>query len=275
MIEDLEKELKDVKLVEVDKKEQRKKELIEKTIKFMNEIRKKYSEMVKSVLIFGSVARGDLKPTSDADVLIILDDTIRKAGFDIEKVREDILLTASFYKDLHIQISHLTEFWEWLRLGSPEIVNYLRYGLIIYDTGFAKPIQRMLEMGLIPPSEETIRIKIKSSIARLERIKEALKGIIFDLRYCGSDIIQAAIMHIYKIQPDPKDISNFIKKMVEEGKIEEEWLKKWEELNKMWKDIDHKIVNDVDGYYLQKALTLSSEIVDRFKQFLPKELTED
>ncbi|MFH7880828.1 MAG: nucleotidyltransferase domain-containing protein [Candidatus Aenigmatarchaeota archaeon] len=275
MIEELEKELKEVKIVEIDEKEKRKKEIIEKTVSFMNEIRKKYSELVKSVLIFGSIARGDFKPTSDADVLVILDDTIKKTGFDIEKVREDILIISSFYKDLHIQTTYLTDFWQWLRLGSPEIVNYLKYGLIIYDTGFAKPVQRMLEMGLIPPSEETIRIKAKSSETRLERIKDALKGTIFDLRYCGSDIIQAAIMYIYKVQPDPKDISQFLKKMIEEGRIEEEWLNKWEELNRLWKDIDHKVVNEVDGNYLQRALTLSSEIIDRFKKLLPKEIMED
>jgi len=275
MIEELEKELKEVKIVEIDEKEKKKKEIIEKTVRFMNEIRKKYSELVKSVLIFGSIVRGDFKPTSDADVLVILDDTIKKTGFNIDVVRDDILSTASFYKDLHIQITNLTDFWQWLRMGSPEIVNYLKYGLIIYDTGFAKPVQRMLEMGLIPPSEETIRLKIKSSETRLERIKEVLKGIIFDLRYCGSDIIQAAVMHIYKIQPDPKEIPNFLKKMVEEGKIEEEWIRKWEELDKLWKDVDHKVVTEVDGAYLQKALVLASEVISKFKQLLPKELMED
>ncbi|MEM5815119.1 MAG: nucleotidyltransferase domain-containing protein [Candidatus Aenigmatarchaeota archaeon] len=275
MIDNLEKELRDIKLVEKNEMEERRKELIEKSVKFMNEIRKRFGEVVKSVLIFGSVAKGEIKPTSDADILVILDDTVRKTSLDIDRIKEEITVVSFSYKDLHVQTIYLTEFWQWIKFGSPEIVNYLKYGLVIYDTGFIKPIQRMLEMGLLPPSDETVKVKVRSAEIRLERIKEGLRSLIFDLRYCGSDIIQAAVMYTYKVQPDPKEIKVYLKKMIEEGKLEEEWLNKWEELNELWKNIEHKSVKNVNGEYLQKALILAEGIIERFKKFVPENILEE
>jgi predicted nucleotidyltransferase len=275
MIENLEKELEDTKLVKKDEIEERKKALIEKSVKFMNEIRIKFGEIVKSVVIFGSVAKGDIKQTSDVDIWVILDDTALKTSIDFDRIREEIYITAENLKDLHVQTTNLTEFWQWIRIGSPELINYLRYGLIIYDTGFVKPIQRMLQLGLLPPSEEVIKLKQKASEVRLEKIKNDLKSIIFDLRYCASDAIQAVVMHYYKTQPDPKEIPKYLEKMVNEGKIEKEFLEKWREIDKLWKDIDHRIVKEVNGEYLQKALNLAQEIIERFKKLLPNEILED
>jgi len=275
MIEELEEELRDVKLVKKDEIEERKKLLIEKSVKFMNEIRRKFGEIVKSVLIFGSVARGDIRPTSDVDVWVILDDTALKTSVDFDRIREDILITAENLKELHVQITHLTEFWQWVRMGSPELINFLRYGLVLYDTGFVKPIQRMLQLGLIPPSEEVIKLKQKASEIRLEKIKSDLRSMIFDLRYCASDMIQAVVMYYYKTQPDPKEIPKYLEKMVEDGKIENDFLEKWKEIDKLWKDIDHQVVKEVDGEYLQKALKIAKELIERFRKLLPDEILKE
>jgi hypothetical protein len=160
-------------------------------------------------------------------------------------------------------------------MGSPELINFLRYGLVLYDTGFVKPIQRMLQLGLIPPSEEVVKLKQKASEIRFEKIKGDLKSIVFDLRYCASDIIQAVVMYHYKTQPDPKEIPKYLEKMINENKIEKEFLEKWKEIDKLWKDIDHQVVKEVSGEYLQKALSLTQEIIERFKKLLPKEILEE
>jgi len=82
-------------------------------------------------------------------------------------------------------------------------------------------------------------------------------------------------MYCYKTQPDPKEIPKYLEKMVEEGKIEKEFLEKWKEIDKLWKDIDHKIVKEVNGEYLQRALNLAQEIIERFKRLLPKNILEE
>lgn len=272
VLEKLEEELKKAeKLVE---KEKPKKEIYSKVIAFTNEARRQYGELIKSVLIFGSAAKGTMKEGSDIDVWVILDDTATKSSEDLQKVNTQLYLIAQELKDLHIQTTTLTEFWSWVKAGSPELINFLRYGLPIYDTGFIKPVKRMLEMGLIPPSEETIKLKASASEARLKKLELDLKSMIFELRYAATDACQAVVMYFYKAQPDQKALPEFLEKLVEERKLEPEFVEKFKALDKLWKDIDHKIVEKVDTAYLEKALSLAKEIVERMKKLLPKEFFE-
>jgi predicted nucleotidyltransferase len=287
-MDNLEKELEDTKLVKVDKSEsygekqegklqkdlegKANKEIFEKVVKFTNAAREQYGSVIKSVLIFGSAARGTMIKGSDADIWVVLDDTATKSSSDLNKINTHLYLIAQELKDLHIQTTTLTEFWQWMKLGSPELVNFLRYSLPIFDTGFIKPVKRMLEMGLIPPSEETIKLKSQASQIRLKKIELDMKSMVFELRYTALDICQAVIMHHYGKQPDAKDMPTFLDKLVKEKKLEREYVKKFEQLNKLWKDIDHGFVKDVDTKYLEKALVLSHEMFERMNKLLPKEL---
>lgn len=272
-LEKLEEELEDVELAK--KKDQEAsplKEIYSKVVKFTNEARKQYGDIIKSVLIFGSAAKGTMVKGSDADVWVVLDDTATKSSEDLDKVNSQLYLIAHELKELHIQTATLTEFWQWIKMGSPELVNYLRYGLVIYDTGFIKPVQRMLQMGLIPPSEETIGLKAKAAEIRFKKIKLDVKSMIFELRYTATDIVQAVIMYFYKAQPDQKAIPEFLEKLVKEKKLEKEYVDKFKELDKLWKDIDHKVIKEVTTEHLEKALSLTKEMIDRFKELLPEEI---
>jgi predicted nucleotidyltransferase len=272
-LENLEEELEEVHLAKKEEQEVKTpKEIYAKVVKFTNEARKQYGNIIKSVLIFGSAAKGTMTKGSDADIWVILDDTATKSSEDLEKVNAQLYLIAHELKDLHIQATTLTEFWQWVKAGSPELVNFLRYGLPVYDTGFIKPIQRMLQMGLLPPSEETISLKARAAEARYGKIKLDIKSMIFELRYTATDIIQAVVMYYYKAQPDQKAIPEFLEKLVEEKKLEKEYIDKFKELDKLWKDIDHKIIKEVTTEHLGKALKLTREIVDRFKELLPEEI---
>jgi predicted nucleotidyltransferase len=273
----LEKELEDVKLVKKEEIKEKKegkasKETFEKVVKFTNIARERYGNVIKSVLIFGSAAKGTMVKGSDADVWVVLDDTATKSTADLNKINTHLYLIAHELKDLHIQTTKLTEFWQWMKLGSPELVNFLRYSLPIYDTGFIKPVKRMLEMGLISPSEETIKLKARASRARLKKIRLDLKSMVFELRYIALDICQAVIMHHYKKQPDAKAVPKFLKQLVKDKKLEASYVKKFENLNKLWKDIDHGRVKSVDSKYLDQAITLADDILKRMNKLLPKEL---
>jgi predicted nucleotidyltransferase len=272
-LEKLEEELEDVELAKKEEQELKpQKEIFSKVVRFTNEARKQYGDIVKCVLVFGSAAKGTMVKGSDADVWVILDDTATKSSEDLDKVNSQLYLIARELKELHVQATTLTEFWQWIKMGSPELVNYLRYGLVIYDTGFIKPVQRMLQMGLIPPSEETIGLKAKAAEVRLKKIKLDIKSMIFELRYTATDIVQAVIMHYYKAQPDQKVIPEFLEKLVAEKKLEKEYVDKFKELDKLWKDIDHKVIKEVTAEHLEKALNLTKEMIDRFKKLLPAEI---
>jgi len=275
--EELSKELKKPLVLEkkdVKKQEIPKGEIYTKIINFTNQIRKAHGDLIKSVLIFGSAARGDMKKTSDADLWIILDDTATKSSEDLARIQAQLQLVSTKMKDIHVQTTGLTEFWGWMRKGSPELFNYLRVGLVIYDTGFVKPVQRMLKAGLLPPSEETVGIKARSAEVHLKKVELAMKSMIFDLRYAATDACQSVVMYYYKTTPDQKHMVEELKKLIKEKKLEPEYVKKFEELNKLWKDIDHKRIKKVGPEHLSKALKLATEIIDRMKKLLPKNLTE-
>ncbi len=269
-IEKLEEELEEPKKEEKETFD--KKEIAAKVVKFTQEARKQYGELIKSVLIFGSAVRGTLQKGSDIDVWVILDDTATKSSEDLNRIVDHLYLISQELKDLHIQVHTLTEFWQSIRLGSPEFTNFLRYGLVIHDTGFIKPIQRMLTMGLIPPSDEAVTLKARSAETRYKRITLDIKAMIFELRYTATDIIQAVVMYFYKKQPDQKAIPEFLEKLVKAKRLEKEYIEKFDELNKLWKDIDHKIIKEVTTDHLGRALQLAKDIIDRFKKLLPKEV---
>ncbi len=283
----LEKELEDTKLVRIEEETKHKtsgsvkkakgsesgrvpEEIFKKVVKFTNAARMEYGNIIKSVLIFGSAARGTMKRGSDADVWVVLDDTATKSTADLNKINTHLYLIAHGLKDLHIQTTTLTEFWQWMKLGSPELVNFLRYSLPIYDTGFIKPVKQMLEMGLIPPSEEAIKLKARTAKTRLKKVKLDLKSMVFDLRYTALDICQAVAMHYYKKQPDAKDMPKILNKLVKDKKLERVYVKKFKQLNKLWKDIDHEKVKDINAKYAESALVLANEIFKRMNKLLPK-----
>ena len=245
-----------------------------RVIQFTKRIKKMHGDIIKSVLIFGSAARKDMKKTSDIDVWVVVDDTATKGTEDILKIRAQLQITGQEMKDIHVQMNGLTEFWGWMKTGSPELFNFLRDGLVIYDTGFIKPVQRMLKMGLFPPSEETVSLKVKSCEGLLKRVEASWKADVFDLRYAATDICQSVIMHYYKEMPDQKRMSEFLDKLVKEHGLEKEYIKKYADLNKLWKDLDHKKVEQSTPEYVAKADKLAKDIIERMKKLLPKDLQE-
>jgi predicted nucleotidyltransferase len=245
-----------------------------KVVEFTSRLKKAYGDMIKSVLIFGSAARGDMKEGSDIDVWVVVDDTASKRTEDVNKIRMQIQLIATELKDIHPQMNTLTEFWNWMKTGSPELFNFLRVGFVVYDTGFIKPVQRMLQRGLLSPSEETAALKFKSSEAIIKRVESVFKTMIFDLRYAATDICQAVIIYYYKEAPDQKSMPNYLKRLVKDKKLPEEYVDKFDKLNKLWKDIDHNLIKNVTIDHVKEAMDLAKSIIQEMSKHIPKELKE-
>jgi len=283
---DFEKELekplfmeKDLRKEETQVKQEEKQEInpegnFSKVVQFTKKIKKMHGDIIKSVLIFGSAARNEMKKTSDIDVWIVVDDTATKGTEDILKIRTQLQVTGQEMKDIHVQMNGLTEFWGWMKTGSPELFNFLRDGLVIYDTGFIKPVQRMLKMGLFPPSEETVSLKVRSCEGLVKRVEASWKADVFDLRYAATDICQSVIMHFYKEMPDQKKMPEFLEKLVKEHDLEKEYIQKYNDLNKLWKDLDHKVIETPTPDYVAKTDKLARDIIERMKKLLPKDLQE-
>src|SRR3990167_11039506 len=115
---------------------------------------KRFSEIIKSVVLFGSAAKREMQKGSDIDVIIIIDDcTIVWDQTLIAWYRQELtkIVAAQKYRErLHINTVQMTIFWEQVRNGSPLIINVIRYGQPLIDYGgFFEPLKVLLARGKI------------------------------------------------------------------------------------------------------------------------------
>src|SRR3989344_4510999 len=90
---------------------------------FAGKVYKQFSQIIKSIVLFGSTAKDTAKERSDIDLIIIIDDaTIKWDDELISWYREELakIIAASKHKDkLHINTVTLTTFWNEILVGEP------------------------------------------------------------------------------------------------------------------------------------------------------------
>ncbi len=126
-----------------------KKEDFDIAYEFSKKIYNEMKDLVKATVLFGSSARKTASQ-GDIDVLVIIDDlTVRLTP---ELTEAYTLITEKTIAEtsnmLHVTTLKLTAFWEYVRSGDPVIINMLREGIALLDTGFFEPIQFLLKQGL-------------------------------------------------------------------------------------------------------------------------------
>src|SRR3989344_4355603 len=119
-----------------------------------SKVHKKFDKIVKASILFGSQAKKEATIGSDIDIMFIIDDA--SINWDLELIawyREElgkILSQDPNSKDLHITTVKLTTWWNDLLKGDPVIINVLRYGEALIDSGgFFNPIKSLLLQGKI------------------------------------------------------------------------------------------------------------------------------
>ncbi|NOR85189.1 hypothetical protein GQ473_03660, partial [archaeon] len=122
------------------------------TSDFAQKLILKFKKSVKSVIVYGSTAKGTHKETSDIDVFVIMDDTKVDGNIPQEvkdRIWNEMLALAkqtnTSYKlkegqGITLQaFMFLTEFWENIRVAEPVLVAILRHGVPVFDVGLFMP----------------------------------------------------------------------------------------------------------------------------------------
>jgi len=186
-----------------------KKERIEILKNFTKEVLKKYGNIVRAVVLFGSTARQTFRKESDIDVFVILDDTRTRISpafrAEIEDALEEIAKKTG--PQLSVQQPYmLTEFWRLVREGHPIIFNFIREGIPVYDRDIFLPIKRLLQMGEIKPSKEAVEKFIEIGPSRIKRVENAkIYMVVEDCYYAMLESAQAVLMFLGKAPPRPAD----------------------------------------------------------------------
>lgn len=248
---------------------------IGKALEFSKVLRKEFPDVVKGVLLFGSAAKKKRKAKiGDIDVLVILDDTAPKISEEqLESIGDHVKMLGERL-GVHTQINNITEFWEWLRQGDPVLFNFLRHGFPLYDAGFLRPTQRLLQAGKITPSEEAIRLYSQVAPKNLERAETFLKGVVIRYYDAMTAAAQAVAMLAFKYQPEPKEIPGMLEKLMSKKKLEAKFVEQYKSAYKLWKQIDHKEVEAVTGEMIDTQRKAANEFVNRMKEFLKDYMEE-
>jgi predicted nucleotidyltransferase/uncharacterized protein (UPF0332 family) len=263
------------KEVKKEKKKEEKKKMpdtkekrLDEVKEFSKQILEKYGKHVKCIVMMGSVAREEFKPTSDIDVFVVIDDTTQsitpeqhdKIDDDMEKIAEKIS------KNISVQPSYtLTEFWDYARVCHPIIYNFIKEGVAVFDTGFFAPIKRLLEMGRIPSTREAIESYMEGAPKKLMRAKTVkLLMLAEDCYYAMLNTTQAVLMFMGLAPPVPNKAYDDVKKfLVEPGIIEPEYAEWLKEIIEVRKKIEHKEMMDVTGQFVDEWIGKAEKYIDK------------
>lgn len=99
-------------------------------------------QRLHSLVLYGSVARGEAAKDSDIDVLIVTAD--KGLEKQVSSINDDL----NFEKDYKVFLApvylSIDEFYRLVRLGSPFLSNVLEEGKILYDDGTYEGVRRKL-----------------------------------------------------------------------------------------------------------------------------------
>jgi predicted nucleotidyltransferase/uncharacterized protein (UPF0332 family) len=276
--ESIEASIEKAKIIEKEKKRRLSKEekkRIEIIKAFANEVLKLYGDLVKSVVLFGSTARGDWKKESDIDVFVIIDDTKQNITPSFrDKMEEEFDKIARKLSDkLSVQQPYLlTEFWNMVRIGHPIIFNFIREGIPIYDRDVFTPIKRLLQMGEIKPSREAVEKYMERAPKRIERIESSkLYMVAEDCYYAMLETAQAVLMFFGASPPKPADAPDELRKnLVKLNILKPEYADWLEGVINLRKDIEHRKINKISGKELDEWIEKAKKFIDEMQKVLIK-----
>jgi predicted nucleotidyltransferase len=230
---------------------------------------KKFQEVIKSIALFGSVAKNIPYKKSDIDIVIVVDDcTILWDEELIAWYREELskLLTQENYKkEIHINTVTLSTFWKEIKEGDPVAINVLRYGEPLVDHGgFFNPLKVLLRRGKIRPTAEAIYITLQRAPMHLARSKYAILGAVEGLYWAMVDAAHAAIMTAGHIPPSPEHIYDMLKKTL--PKLNSRYRDDFKELYTIAHNITHGNVKILHGKQIDNLRKKAENFVDEMKK---------
>jgi uncharacterized protein (UPF0332 family)/predicted nucleotidyltransferase len=189
-------------------------------MEFSKHCMKEFGSFIKAIVLFGSVAkkrgthkRDGSKP-HDVDLLLILNDvTIALTPEFMETYK--IILTNIIQRTsdrIHVTPIMMTNFWELVKSGDPIIINMLRDGVPIIDSGIFEPMQVLLYRGRVRPTWESIWAYYERAPHSLHNSKKHILQAVVDLYWAVIDSAHAALMTCGEVPPSPSHVADILEK---------------------------------------------------------------
>ncbi len=255
------------------KREALRKRQLELANKYKDAVLKKYKNLTKSVVLFGSLVRGDFHEKSDIDMLVIIDDTLSRFTPEMKDRFDDELydIAKRINENITVQPAWtLTEFWDMARIGHPLLYTIVRDGWALYDTGFFIPIRKLLELGKIPTTLEAVEKFMETAPQKINRVETAKMYMVAeDLYYAMLNSSQAVLMYMGQNPPSPKHTPAEVDEhLVKTQLLERNYLEDLAAVIEFRKKTEHKEIKDISGVELDEFIQKSKQFVSRMEQLL-------
>ena len=220
---------------------------------FAEKVYQKIGKTIKSIVLFGSAAKGVSVKRSDIDIVIIIDDsTILWDQELIAWYREELgklIKENPYVKPLHVNTVRLTTWWDEMIRGEPVVTNIIRWGEPLIDFGgFFAPLKALLAEGKIKSTPEMIFITLGRGPAHLLRCKASILSAMESLYWTFVDASHAALIAAKQSPPSPEHIADSLQEFLVNKKLLD---KKYVDWYKGAYAITHKIlhqeVTDIKG----------------------------
>ncbi len=241
--------------------------------RFAAQLKNELGDFLISAVIFGSAVRREATSKSDIDVLAITDDTqfqINEEMIEAYRIIVDNLIAKTSPK-LHITSMTFTSFWEYAKAGDPVVVNILRDGAAIIDVGFFEPLQRLLKMGRIRPSEESVWRYFGRSPKTLLNSRWHILQATLDLYWAVIDSAHAALMRANQVPPTPDHVAELLDKVfVRHKKLERKYVETMNRFYRLSRMITHREIKEVKGQEFENYYREADEFVRRMKKLIER-----
>ncbi len=238
---------------------------------FTAKVVKQFGTLIKSVVAFGSFARGHIAQESDIDLLIIIDDA--SVGLTPEVVQyynkelSKILKSEGSKMSFHVTTVSLSEWWDSLHRGDPLIITILRTGVPIADAGFFAPVKLLLKEGKIRPTQEAVDLSVTRALFHLDDYAQMTLNAVNALYWCAVEAAHAALMAQGCVPATPSSISKEMKTYLVKKKLcSASDAKFFDDLFSLMKKIVHKKTVIVDGKKLFKLHQDTKKFIKRMEK---------
>jgi len=236
-----------------------------------------FKDLIKAVVLFGSVAKRTPKKGSDIDIAILVDDaTIKWDREAIAWYREELKKIVSKIPNgerFHINTITVSSFWDNLIIGEPAVINILRYGIAVLDTGFFEPLKFLLYEGRIKPTSEAIYNCASRVPWHIFRGKVRILSAIGDFYWACVDAAHAPLMQQGYIPPSPEHVGDLLDKaFVKKKKLPSKYVVWYNELYKLAHRIKENEVKDLPGTEYDLWLKRTEEFTKAMRRLLKTEL---
>src|SRR3989344_5665417 len=229
----------------------------------------KFKDVIKSIALFGSVAKEQPYKKSDIDIIIIVDDcTILWDEELIAWYREELarlIAQQKYKKELHINTVTLSTFWKEIKEGDPVAINILRYGEPLVDYGgFFSPLKVLLRRGKIRPTPEAIYIALQRAPMHLSRSRYAVLVAVEGLYWAMVDAAHAALMAAGHSPPSPEHVYDMLKKIL--PKLPARYPAYFKDMYMVAHNITHGNVKAMHGRQIDELREKEEDFVNEMKK---------